>query len=276
MTENDTVDDDTVEEFTPGVGGQYRLADAWNFRDVGGARTSDGGRIGSGVLMRSSELSRLSDDGRTELQRLGIRIVFDLRSPSEAKRSGADLVPDGVQVQAVPFGKINGDRAPHEMGIESTDDTQRQYMLNAYASFPVLDGAKTAIAGVITAVGRGEGPVLVHCAAGKDRAGWTVATVLRVAGVVYEDIVADFMASNAAVEPLRAHMHEVWRPASGQSRINFSDALLGVDEDYYVHGLRTVDEKYGSFDNYLDAMGIDADDVVRLRRELSSTNSTTN
>ena len=51
-----------------------------------------------GRLFRSSELSRLDDDGRATLRRLGITDVADLRAAREVARRGPGLVPDGVEV----------------------------------------------------------------------------------------------------------------------------------------------------------------------------------
>lgn len=140
-------------------------------------------------------------------------------------------------------------------------------MMRAYTSFPSLTGAEIAIRSVVQSLADGDGPVLVHCAAGKDRAGWTVATVLRAAGVADEDILSDFLASNGGIEPLRAHVQAVWKRPDGTT-VNPSTALLGVTEEYYRHGLATVDEVHGSFAGYLEALGIDDEQVQKLRTAL--------
>ncbi|MDJ0392845.1 tyrosine-protein phosphatase [Rhodococcus sp. G-MC3] len=247
---------------------QYRLSGAWNFRDVGGARTEDGRLVRNGVLFRSSELSHLDDAGRSELTSLGVRQVFDLRGDAEVRRSGVDAVPGGVTVVAVPYRGEQGDKAPHEELLSDGGDAQLGYMLRTYTSFPSLSGAHKAIRSVVHAIGAGEGPALVHCAAGKDRAGWTIATVLRAVGVTDEHIVADFMASNDAIEPLREHVKAVWPPDVNGRPVDPSDALLGVAETYYRTGLDAVTSTHGSFEGYLDAIGVTQEDLVRLRGEL--------
>ncbi|MGA9874032.1 MAG: tyrosine-protein phosphatase [Rhodococcus sp. (in: high G+C Gram-positive bacteria)] len=240
-----------------GTRNQFALSGAWNFRDVGGARTVDGRTVRSGVLFRSSELSRLDDDGRRGLSSLGVSDVFDLRGDAEMRRSGADAVPPGVRVHTTPFENHKGERAPHEAGAVVDAEAQKAYMMRAYTSFPSLEGARSAISNVVDALTRGDGAVLVHCAAGKDRAGWTIATVLRAAGVTDEDILADYLLSNDAIEPLRTHVLDVWSSDSDEAPPKLSDALLGVTENYYRRGLNVVTDTYGSFDAYLDALGID-------------------
>ncbi|GAB7146055.1 hypothetical protein LRC484719_46620 [Mycobacterium riyadhense] len=61
------------------------LPGAWNFRDVS---ESTAALLRPGRLFRSSELSRLDDDGRAMLCRLGITDVADLRASREVARRG--------------------------------------------------------------------------------------------------------------------------------------------------------------------------------------------
>ncbi|WP_068152259.1 tyrosine-protein phosphatase [Rhodococcoides corynebacterioides] len=249
------------------------LDGAWNVRDVGGLRTDDGGTTRPGVLLRSSELTRLTDPGRAGLDRLGVRDVFDFRGAPEVERFGADRTPPSVRVHAVPFvdavavepdtepAPAEARSAPHEPDRRVTD--ARGYLLDTYRAFPTRPGARVAVGSVLRTVAAGEGAVLVHCAAGKDRAGWTVATVLRAAGVADEDILADYLRSNDAVTALRNHVLSHGVPPE-----QIADDLLGVREEYLRTGLDAVDAAHGSFENYLDWLGADADLLAGLRRTL--------
>ncbi|WP_315773346.1 tyrosine-protein phosphatase [Rhodococcoides kroppenstedtii] len=263
------------------------LHGAWNVRDVGGLRTDDGGTTRPGVLLRSSELTRLTDAGRAGLDRLGVRDVFDFRGRPEVERFGSDRTPPTVRVHAVPFvdavvvepdtgpapaestaapaesaaAPAESDSAPHEPDRRVTD--ARGYLLDTYRAFPTRPGARVAVGSVLRTIAAGEGTVLVHCAAGKDRAGWTVATVLRAAGVTDSDILADYLRSNDAVSALRDHVLSHGVPPE-----HIADDLLGVREEYLRAGLDAVDAAHGSFDNYLDWLGADADLLAALRRTL--------
>ncbi len=250
------------------------LDGAWNVRDVGGLRTGDGGTTRPGVLLRSSELTRLTDAGRVGLDRLGVRDVFDFRGRPEVDRFGADRTPPSVRVHAVPFvdevvvepdpaesSPTDSSTAPHEPDRRVTD--ARGYLLDTYRAFPTRPGARIAVGSVLRAIAAGEGTVLVHCAAGKDRAGWTVATVLRAAGVTDEDILTDYLRSNDAVGALRNHVLSHGVPPE-----HIADDLLGVREEYLRAGLDAVDAAHGSFENYLDRLGADADLLTALRRTL--------
>ena len=137
------------------------LSGAWNFRDV--AETTG---IRRGVLYRSSELSRLTDDGRDTLRELGITDVADLRSNQEVQRRGPGQVPNGVAVHLLPFHfDYDADQdAPHEHTFqrvmsespngEDVTAAAKRYMTEVYEEFPELPGAHTAVRQVISLLGR--------------------------------------------------------------------------------------------------------------------------
>jgi protein-tyrosine phosphatase len=285
------------------------LSGAWNFRDV--ARTAG---LRPGRLFRSSELTRLDDGGRRTLTELGVTDVADLRSPAELQRRGSGAVPDDVVVHLLPFPEVShthqsgashthqsgashthqsgashthdeGDEgaAPHEsswnkMLTEQSDEepsvAAARWMTGEYERFPTLPGARRAVHRIITLLGA-DRPVLVHCFAGKDRTGFAVAVALEAAGVPHDAIVADYLASNDAIAPLRESIVASMRSREGvtdevvsfaESRL--TDEVLGVREDYLATARRVLDETHGSLAGFLDAAGVTADDVGRLRTRL--------
>lgn len=257
------------------------LSGAWNFRDV-----SEATGVRSGRFFRSSELSRLDDGGREVLRRLGVTDVADLRSPRELERRGPGRVPTGVEVHLLPFPDVSAvdGEAPHEatfqkMMREKPDDEDvavaaGRFMNEEYRRFPTLGGAKRALRQVISLLAEGR-PVIAHCFAGKDRTGFTVATVLDIVGVDRDAIMADFLRSNAAIAPLRERILESVRERSETDEtITFAEArltdeVLGVREEYLVAARRSIEENYGGLRGYLEAAGVADEDVVRLRAALS-------
>jgi len=47
-----------------------------------------------------------------------------------------------------------------------------------------------------------------------------------------------------------------------------SDEVLGVREDYLEAARRSIEENYGSLSGYLEAAGVTAEDVARVRTAL--------
>ena len=260
-----------------GVG---ELSGAWNFRDV-----AEQTGVRPGRFFRSSELSRLSEEGRRGFLELGITDVADLRSPREVERHGPGLVPDGVAVHLLPFPDVSAvdGEAPHEatfqkMMSEKPDDEDvavaaDRFMTEEYLRFPTFGGAQRAVRQVISLLADGR-PVITHCFAGKDRTGFTVATVLEAIGVDRDAILSDFLRSNAAVPQLREQILQSVRDRSETdeevtfAEARLTDAVLGVREDYLDAARRSISQNYGSLRGYLESAGVTAEDVARVRTAL--------
>ncbi|WP_101950904.1 tyrosine-protein phosphatase [Mycobacterium sp. 3519A] len=256
------------------------LSGAWNFRDVAEATG-----IRPGRFFRSSELSRLDDGGRDAFRRLGITDVADLRSAREVERHGPGLVPQGVQVHLLHFHEVSAvdGEAPHEtafqkMMSEKPDDEDitiaaRRFMTEEYTRFPTLGGAQRAVRQVISLLAD-ERPVITHCFAGKDRTGFTVATVLDAIGIDRDVVVEDFLRSNAAVPRLREQiMASIRERTDTDEEVTFAearltDAVLGVHEDYLDASRRSIEENYGSLREYLTAAGVTDDALAGVRAAL--------
>ena len=256
------------------------LSGAWNFRDV-----AEETGVRPGRFFRSSELSRLSEDGRRRLIELGITDVADLRSPRELERRGAGQVPDSVAVHLLPFPDLSAldGEAPHEatfqkMMSEKPDDEDvavaaGRFMTEEYLRFPTLGGAQRAVRQVFSLLAD-ERQVITHCFAGKDRTGFTVATVLEAIGVDRDAILADFLRSNDAVPQLREQILETVRDRSETPEVvtfaeaRLTDAVLGVQPEYLDAARRTIEENYGGLQGYLNAAGVTTDDVTRVRAAL--------
>lgn len=267
------------------------LSGGWNFRDVA---DSTAGAIRSGLLFRSGELSRLDDQGRATLSALGINDVADLRSPREVQRHGPGLVPDGVAVHLLPFPDapldedLDEQEAPHEHsfrqllaedpGVDGADGAAHRYMIEEYQRFARFAGARRAVHRLVTLLGEGR-PVITHCFAGKDRTGFSVATVLEAGGVDRDAILADYLSSNAAVPQLRQHILLGLRERNADvataealrmAEDRLGDDILGVHEDYLLASRMVIDDEYGSLAGYLDAAGVTPADLEKLRIALAT------
>lgn len=236
----------------------FFLTGTFNFRDVGGLRTLGGATVRPGVLLRSAQLSGLDAPGHAILGELGVSDVYDLRGLREIDHIGHDNLPDEVRLHVTPFDSRMAEAPPHDAQTGSA----LGHMLEVYRHFPLLPEAGEAVVAIAESIVAGEGAVLVHCAAGKDRTGWAVASLLHAVGVTEADVLADFLLSNAAVPSLRAMM------AAKLSAGDLSDDILGVREEYLGAAYATVQERYGDIENYLTTIGLTAELRDRLRARL--------
>ncbi|ACQ80295.1 protein tyrosine/serine phosphatase [Beutenbergia cavernae DSM 12333] len=255
------------------------LPGSWNARD---SATLTGTR--AGVLWRSATLSELTDAGRARLAELGVRTVVDLRSPVEVERDGVDTAGGDVTVHALPVtagAQVPGAvvAAEHHGGAPSGDGylaalramlTQgdpgqgaAQFMEDTYRAI-VTDPASTeALGTALQLVATSPGPVLVHCAAGKDRTGLLVSTAQRLVGVPTDRVEADFLYSNRA-----ADQHRIGISADGLDPA-YLQPLRRVSLRYLHAAWEEVDAVHGGFDGYRRALGVDDALLAALRARLA-------
>ncbi len=234
------------------------ISGTFNYRDVGRLRTAHGHRLRSGVLLRSAHLCRVDSRGHDTLRELGVSTVHDLRGPREIDHLGADLLPQDVRLHLTPFDSGIGDQPPHEAALDGLAE-----MLKVYRSFPAKPEAHLALLAIAESIVKNDGAVLVHCAAGKDRTGWAIATLLRAIGVAEADILADFLLSNGAVEALAA---DVDRNSGGLLRL--PPEVLGVRAEYLAAGTDAMHDLHTDQDGYFTAIGLTEGLRNRLRERL--------
>jgi protein-tyrosine phosphatase len=253
-----------------------------NFRDAGGLWTANG-PLRTGALFRSSLLSRISSDDQAALLRLGIRQVFDLRTDEEVARhpdqlppgielTTADVLADRPENAAATVGSIVSNR-DDPASIEAAnaavgDGRARAHMLDAYTHFVTLPSAHAGFRLVLTGVARADGASVIHCTAGKDRSGWAIAVTQLVAGASHDDVIADYLGSNAGMEVAYRPMLERFAAAGGDAE--GLSHMIYVQRQYLETALAHVDREFGGVHGYLSsALGMDQADIDRLARVLA-------
>lgn len=247
-----------------------------NFREMGGLPAA-GGVVRSGALFRSAHLADATDEDLHALGGLGIRTIVDFRTTVDIQGDGgADRVPDGVTHLEIPVVDTSGKSADIRKTLMSGD---LDVMFELYGEGR---GHQLATQGVVqmalepekqavfarflqTVAAAEQRPVLWHCSAGKDRAGWA-ATLLGLAlGVPDDALVEHYLQSNVyrPVEERAAYFAE--RGVDVQLMMPF----LAVHEDYIRAGLAAVDDGWSSREQYLsEALGLDPDQLAALRADL--------
>jgi protein-tyrosine phosphatase len=158
-----------------------------NFRDVGGLATSSGTRVRHGALYRS-DAPRAGDAPPAGVA-WPPATVIDLRSAVEAEDEHP-LRSAGSDVHSVPLMAEAGIVRLAEDPVEPDAGVAGLYRRTLASVGP-------AFAAVVRLIAVSSGPTLVHCTAGKDRTGLVVAVVLSAVGVSDEDILADYVRTQA-------------------------------------------------------------------------------
>lgn len=233
------------------------VAGTYNLRDTGGYPAA-GGSTRWGRLFRSDALHNLTAESRRSLADLGITTVVDLRTPDELRTAPSGVDGAAVTVHHVPIFDDN----------PATASLRDVTLERVYDAMIEQGGANLARAAAVIAAA-GEGAVLVHCTAGKDRTGVLVALVLLAVGVEREAVVADYAATEAnlagewADGMLAALRSNGFEPdAAAVELISASPAAL------IEHVIDRVEAGWGSAAGYLRAGGLADAELDALRTAL--------
>jgi protein-tyrosine phosphatase len=222
------------------------LEGCFNFRDLGGYPTEDGRAVRWQRVYRSDALHALTTaDVARVRDELGVAAVVDLRSTAELEAEQARWIePESIRFHHLPL--YDGQRVSSGE-LPPVDMLSERYVLLA-------EFARAQIARVLTTIAEAEGPVVYHCAAGKDRTGVVSAVLLGVLGVRDEIIVADYAATRENLDAIIARL----MGSKGYGSI--LDALppdtLHAEPATMVQFLDRMRAQYGSMRQYARAAGV--------------------
>ena len=245
-----------------------------NFRDLGGHRTADGRRVRTGRLFRSGHLGHATEADVARLAELGLRRVFDFRTPRDIETDGHDRLPAGTEAVSLAMGDpaaaqdlraLIENATPEEIVERFGGDKAAAYMRRGAAGL-VAERCEQYGRFLSELAATEAYPALFHCSAGKDRAGWAGSVVLLALGVPEEEVVEQYLLSNRAAEEIAKR---VSGDGSGAPWTDVLYPMLEVRVEYIEASFATVRERHGSFDAYLEkGLGIDDAQREQLRENL--------
>lgn len=238
-----------------------------NTRELGGYKTTDGKTIKWGKLFRSDKLSDISKTDQAYLQNLGIKKIVDFRSEQE-KAEDPNIIPTGISYVEMPISVDGAMRSKIEAVLKGETDREVQsFLIDANKEFVTnyADVYENFLRGLID----DDAPTLFHCTAGKDRAGFAAAITLIALGVSKEDVINDYMKTNAFTqERIEEILGQIELMSLYQSDVEILRPLLGVEQIYIETAFRTAEKKYGSLENFIrDGLNISDEDIQKLRNK---------
>ncbi|GHE79894.1 protein-tyrosine-phosphatase [Streptomyces longispororuber] len=234
------------------------LAGVRNFRDVGGLPTVDGRRVRHGVLFRSGHLAHATAADAAFLSSLGLHTVFDFRNAADQRLEGPDVELPGVRNVNLPLTDPADGAEFWKMVRDGDLDQLRSVLSDGKAAGRMAASYRTIItertaehSQVLHALAEDSVPALMHCAAGKDRAGLSIAVTLLAVGVEREAIEADYLESNAAHRRYKVRRSSTAPDAMSPEIMELLSPLFDARAEYLAAAFATIDETWGDTETYL-------------------------
>jgi protein-tyrosine phosphatase len=229
-------------------------------------------------VYRAGVLSYFTDRDHDTLHGLDVRAICDLRRTEERERepsswpASTDLRrpthlhwDDGTNTPT-----IRGFAARHPYTAAGVFDS----MIDLYRALPEWMAAR--IRGMFECIATGSVPLVVHCAAGKDRTGVAVAVLLRAVGVPQQTAIEDYLLTNEAGD------FEQFLRSRDSTQLGLTDIhhpLLSMPDDirrvlFMAHAdfLQAAFDSIaalGGFDRYLEkTIGISSEQRTAMIKEL--------
>ncbi|KAI1336319.1 protein-tyrosine phosphatase-like protein [Xylariaceae sp. FL0016] len=236
----------------------------FNTRDLG---LVPGSPLRANFAFRSGALTQLTDNGRAVLTgKLGVRRVFDLRSPEER---AAMPEPALAGVEGTWIQSTRPDSTP-DLAAFVAGDGEAGYRAMYLEVIDVYRGSWRAILAHVR--DRPQEPFLVHCTAGRDRTGVCGGLLLKLAGASDDAVALDWLLSRIGTEPVRLMLLQFAMKgtnATDQDQPGFRNlcSLKRPCWDAFVEG---VEKEYGGFENFVTGeLGFSQDDLARIKTNLT-------
>ena len=240
---------------------KIHLEIAHNVRHLAGHPTAGGHATTASDLIRSGSLHELTGAGLAAFGELGVKVVVDFRSGMEHEMYPTpDLSAHDVTIIEAPV--FETDASPGALA------RQDRYPGHAAIYRDFLSEGGEAYRTLFETIAMASGPVLFHCAVGKDRTGVAAALLLELAGVPDEHIIADYALSTAELEPtLEERMERFEEYGISIETGRMMMAAPPRDMELTLDFIRT---RWGSAAGYLGTLGLAPATIDAVRSRMSS------
>lgn len=270
------------QDFVPSLESQgIEMDGISNCRQLGGYPVGDR-HIVADALIRSANLSGATDADLHKLHdRFHTTRVFDFRSSFEHNAVADRIIEDCryiwlpclEQISKNPPASAPKSGDPAQMAqalLGMLDNPQiRELAMNMYPLLvfdPDVQDNYATFLRELADLPQGES-ALWHCSQGKDRTGWGAAFLLACLGAERDLIVKDFELSNTAyAATVDAIVNKAKEEGRDEQAISVIYSLVGVNVKLFEQTLDSIEDRYGSLDEYLaKALGVDDSLKERLR-----------
>jgi len=236
------------------------LSGCFNFRDLGGYPTRDGGQLRWRRLFRADGLTKLDEADCSILGDMGLATVIDLRTVGELEQRGRFPVETlAVDFHHLPLSQtIPGQEEVPDWG-------ESEFVAARYKQLLAI-GWDSITQSIRLLASEGALPAVFHCSAGKDRTGVLAAVVLGSLGVPDEVIIDDYALSAIGTARLMQSLLDEYAD-SKQEVEKYASAILRVMPESMAGFIEHVHAEHGGFDELAREMKVTAE-IATLKEEV--------
>lgn len=250
-----------------------------NARDLGGLTTYDGRRVRLGRLLRTGNMSMLSESDAEILRGYSLKRVLDLRTKAVIDAS-PNVKLEGVEYIHIPIVKdlvsrvtSKGDYEKRSIGeilLRFTADFEgkgHEWMINFYRDIYSSDYSLSQYKIFLDYLKEStQGATIFHCTAGKDRTGVGAIFLLTLLGVKREQILEDYLRTNESAMLDVAEAQALARERGVDEKIIEDIASVNGVHKEYADAVFAYIDTYPTPEEFFKAkMGIDEEYIRKLR-----------
>ncbi len=236
-----------------------------NLRDAGIYSCGQGCTLKSGMLYRGGEPEPASRRDTELLLGLGLSSIIDLRPGKERKKCPPALAHiHRLQIEVDITGKTMSRLKPY-LNRKGKESEIRGAVASVYAD--MAEWFRPHWPALFSHLSQEENwPVLIHCRAGKDRTGVTVALLQKLCGVSDEDVMSDYLMTNDYLMPRAIRMfRRINLLAFGLLPLKNYGVAYAAHPIYLDAFFRKIKESFSDPENYLLKSGVREDQLQSVR-----------
>lgn len=238
---------------------QIKLEGAFNFRDIGGLTTQDGLKVKEGLLYRSDELSKLTENDVNSLEALNLKTIVDYRGERERidnenkPINGATVVYLDPKADVAAMASNENINDLYESMESFTAEKAYQLMKEQNRQFVIAESSKEAYRQLLELVLDEKNlPLVQHCRGGKDRTGYGVAIILLLLGVSKEMVLEDYMYTNVCkYEKNEKSLKKVMEDTQNEDLVQALRFMKEANAEFLLLALDEIEENHGGIVNYV-------------------------
>jgi protein-tyrosine phosphatase len=244
-----------------------------NIRDIGGYKTKDGKKVKWGILYRADSLSKMTENGKKDFEKLKIGYIFDLRDDNEIAKAPDPVFKNTKYIHTeIPTSGVTAQkpRTTEEIRAFYSKPETLNYWKDGYEYMVGSSKARESIKTILltSLENKGKTGLIWHCSGGKDRTGFVSVIFLSLLGVDNETILKDYLLTNEYRKKFDTKELEDMKKIFENDPV-MTEGFLAIQQakpEYAAVFMDKIERLYGTTENYLiQEVGITQEQINEIK-----------